>query len=77
MKKILALLCTCLAFFVTGCQKESSPVQAPAAALVLKVLAGSELKDIEPLLPKVAQATGVHLHVPHAGPVEAARRLRT
>ena len=76
MKKILALLCTCLAFFVTGCQKESSPVQAPAAALVLKVLAGSELKDIEPLLPKVAQATGIQLQMQYAGTLEAVEKLQ-
>ncbi len=76
MKKTLALLCACLALIATGCQKETTPVQAPAAANVLKVLAGSELKDIEPLLPKVAQATGIQLQMHYAGTLEAVERLQ-
>lgn len=76
MKKTLALLGACLALIATGCQKESAPVQAPAAASVLKVLAGSELKDIEPLLPKVAQATGIQLQMHYAGTLEAVEKLQ-
>lgn len=76
MTKTLALLGACLVLIATGCQKESTPVQAPAAASVIKVLAGSELKDIEPLLPKVAQATGIQLQMHYAGTLEAVEKLQ-
>lgn len=78
MKKLL-FLCTALFALVqlAGCDKQSQPV-APSTDTgnTLTVLAGSELKDIEPLLPQVARATGVNLQMRYAGTLEAVERLQ-
>ncbi len=78
MKKILVLLLACLVL-LSACEKEAPPKTAtPAdAANVLNVLAGSELKDIEPLLPKVEQATGIRIALRYAGTLEAVERLQS
>lgn len=53
------------------------PADTPPAdnAQTLTVLAGSELKDIEPLLPEVERATGVHVVLTYAGTLDAVERL--
>lgn len=42
----------------------------------LTVLAGSELKDIEPLLPQIEKATGVRLQLKYAGTLDAVEQLQ-
>lgn len=42
---------------------------------VLTVLAGSELKDIEPLLPQIEQQTGVRLQLNYIGTLDGAEKL--
>ena len=65
MKKLVPLLLGCL-ILLTACKKSGDADTAGpiAEAHVLTVLAGSELKDIEPLLPAVERATG---HVESGG----------
>jgi Ca-activated chloride channel family protein len=79
MKNILVLLFSCVAL-LSACEKET-PVRNEAvpadAANVLSVLAGSELKDIEPLLPNVEKATGIHVVMRYAGTLEAVERLQS
>lgn len=43
----------------------------------LVILAGSELKDVEPLLPKVEQATGVKIRMRYTGTLDAVERLQS
>lgn len=76
MKNIVPLVLCCLVL-LSACKKSSEATLAAPVnnALVLTVLAGSELKDIEPLLPAVEQATGVRLQLRYAGTLEAVERL--
>ena len=73
--KLAVLLAGCLA--LGACEKI-----APAAARQddngdrLVMLAGSELKDIEALLPSIRAATGVQLVPKYAGTLEAVERLQ-
>lgn len=77
MKKLLTLL-FCGAALLSGCSKQEPTSAAPANdANTLNVLAGSELKDIEPLLPNVEKATGVHIAMRYAGTLEAVERLQS
>jgi Ca-activated chloride channel family protein len=76
MKKLLALLGICLGLTLAGCGKEDAGGPAANSASMLTVLAGSELKDIEPLLPKLTQATGVTLQMHYAGTLEAVEKLQ-
>ena len=69
--------------FMAGChqdntstdnaQKESSSVIDQSK--VLSLIAGSELKDIEPMLPQIQQATGVSIKLSYAGSIDAAERM--
>lgn len=82
---LLALsLLTALALGLSGCNKREETSAAPAsappaakAASSFTILAGSELKDIEPLLPALEQATGLHVVFKYAGTLEAVERLQS
>ena len=64
-----------------GCGKREMPAStaasAPGVAAVgeFSVLAGSELRDIEPLLQKAAQAAGVPLRLSYAGALDIVERV--
>lgn len=47
----------------------------PNEANTLGVLAGSELRDLEPLLPELEKATGVRLTMTYVGTLEGAERI--
>ena len=52
----------------------STPASGPPA---LHVLAGSELKDLEPLLPDLLQATGINLKFDYIGTLDGAQAIST
>jgi Ca-activated chloride channel homolog len=52
----------------------SNVTPAPPAK-TLTVLAGSELKDLEPLLPDLEKATGYHLSMTYVGSLDGAERI--
>lgn len=56
---------------------QSSPTSSTQreSANTLRVLAGSELKDIEPLLPQLEKDTGVRLKLDYTGTLEGAEQL--
>jgi Ca-activated chloride channel family protein len=78
---LLALsLLTALALGLCGCKRqENTPSAASAqpAANSFTILAGSELKDIEPLLPALEQVTGLRVVFKYAGTLEAVERLQS
>jgi Ca-activated chloride channel family protein len=57
------------ASLLAGCGSAEDP------ANTLTVLAGSELKDLEPLFPEIAKATGVTLKLTYSGTLEGAERI--
>ena len=63
----LALLAGC-----TGEGGEEAPADPPGT---LRVLAGSELRDVEPLLGQIRDATGVNLTFEYSGTLEGAERI--
>jgi len=65
MKKTLFLLSSLL--LITACNQQSSTT--------LSVIAGSELRDLEPILPDLEKATGVKLAVTYSGTLEGAERI--
>jgi len=78
MKKVFALLGLCTLLLV-GCEKQDKQEKATAVAdpaNTLTVLAGSELKDITPLLPALTQATGITLQMQYVGTLEAVEKLQ-
>jgi Ca-activated chloride channel family protein len=46
-------------------------------ANTIHILAGSELKDLEPLLPQIDNATGLHLALTYSGTLDGAERIMT
>ena len=71
---ILPLLALALSACVGG---NGSSGPAPEPAGTLHVLAGSELKDLEPLLPQLQGATGVNLKFDYVGTLDGAERIVT
>ena len=66
---LLAAAAVVTATLLAGCSS------APAPENTLTVLAGSELKDLEPLLPDLQKATGVSLKLSYTGTLDGAEQL--
>ena len=69
---------------LAGCGQQGGAAGSASAATALDasdpstlvILAGSELKDIEPLLPSAKAATGVSVKLSYAGTLEAVERMQ-
>jgi Ca-activated chloride channel family protein len=59
---------------LSGCAGNATP---PEPANTIHVLAGSELKDLSPLMPDIEKATGVHLAMSYVGTLDGAERIVT
>jgi Ca-activated chloride channel family protein len=71
MNRLVAILLAGLVGLAAGCS-----TQAPGTpSKTLTVLAGSELKDIEPLLPDLQKATGYQLQMNYVGSLDGAQRI--
>ena len=68
-----ALVAILAAGLLAGCGDSSSP--NPNDATTLTVLAGSEVKDLVPLLPAIKAATGVDLVLTYSGTLEGAEAI--
>ena len=74
-----------LALGMAGCSKDPVPTAATAPTSgpagkpdnSLTVLAGSELKDLEPFLPALEKATGVRVVFKYSGTLEAVERIQS
>jgi Ca-activated chloride channel family protein len=75
MRAWIILLGLCV-MLLAGCDKQDNATAPPDPANTLSVLAGSELKDIEPLLPALTQATGITLQMRYVGTLEAVEKLQ-
>ncbi|WP_028454064.1 substrate-binding and VWA domain-containing protein [Chitinilyticum litopenaei] len=76
MRKWLGVLALAGVLLLSACKDGKEAAQEAAAAAELTVLAGSELKDIEPLLPQIEAATGIRLKLHYAGTLDAVERLQ-
>lgn len=80
-KSLVFLISLMLAAMLSGCQEKVDPSQISAVDAqdpkVLTVIAGSELKDIEPLLPQITKATGVTVKLRYAGTLGAVEQLQS
>jgi Ca-activated chloride channel family protein len=64
--RFVVLACFLLATLLTGCVSQRT---------TLTVLAGSELQDLEPLLPQIERQTGVRLKMEYTGSLTGAEKL--
>ncbi len=71
MRRPLLALALCLLTVGAAC----APGGPTTSATTLHVLAGSELKDIEPLLPDLEKATGYRLQLTYVGSLDGAERI--
>ncbi len=76
-RRALALLLLAGAMVLAGCGRRETPPPAPAApvAKVFSVLAGSELRDIEPALAAAARDAGLELKLTYAGSLDIVERI--
>ncbi|WP_326568951.1 VWA domain-containing protein [Amycolatopsis rhabdoformis] len=74
MKK-LAVLALAAALLVTGCSSATDDNADQPVAGTLRILAGSELADLQPVLDEAAKATGVKVKFTFTGTLEGAESL--
>jgi Ca-activated chloride channel homolog len=74
VRRVAVPLLLALALLAGGCTAgdRQPPADPPGT---LRVLAGSELKDIEPLVGQIRDATGVNLRFEYSGTLEGAERI--
>lgn len=77
----LAVLVTAITLSLTACSKPSTgsadtKQSDPSSDEVLTILAGSELKDIEPFLPDIEQHTGIQLQLEYIGTLDGVDAIR-
>ncbi|WP_436493390.1 substrate-binding domain-containing protein [Actinokineospora sp. HUAS TT18] len=73
MRKLAAVVALALA--LTACsENEGNPI-SPAEPGKLRILAGSELADLKPVLDKAAETTGVRVEFTFSGTIEGAQAL--
>jgi len=73
---LLALATLCSAIFGCGKQsEEASLVAIPPSAESFSVLAGSELKELEPAIQNATRAVGVNLVFSYAGTLDIVERI--
>jgi Ca-activated chloride channel family protein len=76
MLSVLALLAATAACGAGASTDTGSPTAAPAdGPKVLRILAGSEIKDLEPLLKRAEDAAGVRVVLSYAGTLDGADRV--
>ena len=77
VKRLALLLATAgLLVGATGCgSSSSSPTVNPADPNTITVLAGSEVKDVQPLLDDLKKATGVTLALSYTGSLDGAEQI--
>jgi Ca-activated chloride channel homolog len=75
VRRLTVPLLAALALVAAGCTggDRGTPPADPPNTLV--VLAGSELRDVEPLAGQIRQATGVNLRFEYSGTLEGAERI--
>jgi len=73
MSRLLATLLAGLLGAAVACS--TGGTTAGTSGTTLNVLAGSELKDIEPLLPDLQRATGYQLKLTYVGSLDGAERI--
>jgi Ca-activated chloride channel family protein len=61
-----------LALLLAACTSNAATAEP---ANTIHVLAGSELKDLAPLMPDIEKATGLHLAMTYSGTLEGAERI--
>jgi Ca-activated chloride channel homolog len=74
MRRLIAIVLASALGAAFACSS-APPVGTGQAGSTLNVLAGSELKDIEPLLPDLQRATGYRLQLTYVGSLDGAQRI--
>jgi len=73
---VARFLLPCALLITSGCQKQEPAADAPVPiAATLRVLAGSELKDMEPLVREFESKNNVKVHMTYTGTLDAVDSL--
>lgn len=75
MRRIAALLLGAFALAACGKKAEAPATPAASEAASLSILAGSELKDLEPAMQEAARSAGLTLKLSYAGTLDMVERI--
>jgi Ca-activated chloride channel family protein len=73
--RALALILCATSLFL-ACGQKDAPSADAQSDKAFTILAGSEVKDLEPLIPAVEQATGLKLRFKYTGTLDAVERIQ-
>lgn len=79
MKKFLSIVALTALALVTGCDQNqvADKVSTPAPSITsMTILAGSELKDMEPLLEQAQKSLGIKLSIKYTGTIEGVEQIK-
>lgn len=71
------VLCLCATSVLLACGQKDAPSADGQPDNAFTILAGSEVKDIEPLLPQIEQATGLKIRFKYTGTLDAVERIQS
>ena len=75
-KFVIGMFVASIFAMLSGCSEESAKGFS-GSRVVLDVVAGSEIKSIEPVLKEMEKATGVALNIKYTGTIEGVEEVRT
>ena len=75
LRTLLLTNCFSLLLLLTACDSSTTDNKVFNNNTVLKVIAGSELKDIEPMLATIKEKTGVQLQMEYIGTLDGAEKI--
>lgn len=78
MKKFLSIISLLAMGLLVGCEENTPSASAPAApaSQSMTILAGSELKDMEPLLSKAQKELGLKLSIEYTGTIDGVEKIK-
>lgn len=76
LHRLLAVALGAFILALVACGQKDAQQPDAAQPIAFTVLAGSEVKDLEPFLPALEKATGVRLTLKYAGTLDAVERIQ-
>lgn len=75
--RFMTLALVASVFALMACSPKNSATANDTSADAFTILAGSEVKDLEPLLPEIEKATGLRIKLKYAGTLDAVERIQS
>jgi Ca-activated chloride channel family protein len=76
LRRLLSIALGATVFALVACGEKDAQPPAASQANAFTILAGSEVKDLEPFLPAIEKATGLNIKFKYTGTLDAVERIQ-